>query len=109
MKKLSIALAIVAAFAARALADNFDHYELIRGNVKRENGYTTLVLGLKNNSASTVTQVYVECGFYRGNELIDDGNESFTYVKPNQIGYGEVSGKGEDITRIDCRIGNVNQ
>jgi hypothetical protein len=108
VRKLLAALAITTvALATPSLADEFSQYELIRGKIKHEYGHTIIVLALKNNSVRTVTQVFVNCGFYRGDELVDSGHTSFTSVRPNQTGYDEALGDGEDITRVDCRIESV--
>lgn len=88
-----------------AMANDLD---LIRGKVTHANGYTTIVLGLKNNTPTTISYASVNCGFYRGDELVADSTTNFSNLRPNQIGYGDANGKGEDITRIDCRIDIVN-
>jgi hypothetical protein len=64
------------------------------------------VLSLKNNTDQTIT-VSVECGFYKGDKLIDTDGTNFINVKPNQIGYGHVSATKGDADRTDCRIYNV--
>ncbi len=101
----AIVTTLVLATPRSAMANDLD---LIRGKITHADGYTTIVLGLKNNTQTTIASASVNCGFYRGDELVDDGDAAFVNLQPNQIGYGHTSGKGEDITRIDCRIDIVN-
>jgi opacity protein-like surface antigen len=104
MKKLLLATAMVAALVAPAAAADVD---LIRGKVRHENGFTRITLGIKNNTPAMITSASVERGFYRGDELVDSGSETVFNPKPDQIGYGDALGEGEDITHIDCRIYDV--
>jgi hypothetical protein len=100
MRKLLLATALVVALIAPATANDFD---IIRGEITRDYG-TTIILGLKNNTQTTIPTAMIDCGFYRGDELVGADHGVFKNLELNQIGYSSAHASDKDVTRIDCRV-----
>jgi hypothetical protein len=96
-----IAAAVISLAATQAKADGLD---LIRGRVTHANGYTTIVLGLKNNTDHVIKMALIECGFFQNSELAGSANVIFANVQPGQTAYDTTGASEEKVTRIDCRI-----
>jgi hypothetical protein len=98
---IAVAAAVISLAATQAKADGL---ELIKGRVTHENGYTRIVLGLKNNTDHVIKVASVECGFFQNSELASNGNAFFIDVQPGQTAYSDVLVSEEKVTRIDCRL-----
>ena len=71
-----------------AMANDVD---LGRGRISREYGCPKQALSLKNNTARPLNEVWAECGFFRGDELVGKGIASFRNVLPGQTAYDEAT------------------
>jgi hypothetical protein len=105
MRRLLLALSIAAGAIFPAVAS--DKFVLNKGDLRHNtSGWPEQVLSLKNNSDQTVS-VSVECGFYKGENLIDTDGADFINVRPGQLGYSHINTGEGDADRTDCRISNV--
>jgi hypothetical protein len=105
MKRLLLVLTLAAGASFPAVAS--DKFVPTKGDLRHDSfGWPEQVLSLRNNTDKTVV-VSVECGFYKGEKLIDTDGAHFINVKPRKLGYGRVSTSKGDADRTDCRIYNV--
>jgi hypothetical protein len=104
VRKYLIAAAVVAASTAPAIADNFD---LTKGELAHNAfGWSKQLIAVKNNTNATFN-VTVECGFFRGNALIDTGSASLSNVQAGQTAYEEVTATDPDANRVECRVSGI--
>ena len=89
-----------------AIANDVD---LSKGDISREYGRTKQALSLRNNTARPLNEVWAECDFFRGDELVGKGIASFRNVLPGQTSYDQATSAGGDITRTDCHIENPDE
>jgi hypothetical protein len=89
-----------------AMANDVD---LSKGRMSHEYGPAKQALSLKNNTARPLNEVWAECGFFRGDELVGKGIASFRNVLPGQTAYDEATSAGRDVTRTDCHIENPDE
>jgi hypothetical protein len=91
---------------APAMADDID---LSKGHMSHEYGRTRQALSLKNNTARPLNEVWAECSFFQGDELVGKGIASFRNVLPGQTAYDEATSASRDVTRTDCHIENPDE
>jgi hypothetical protein len=84
-----------------AMANDVD---LSKGRVSHEYGRTKQALSLKNNTARPLNEVWAECGFFRGDELVRKGIASFRNVLPGQTAHDEATSASRDVTRTDATL-----
>jgi hypothetical protein len=89
-----------------AMADDVD---LSKGRMSYEYGRTKQALSFKNNTARPLNEVWAECDFFRGDELVGKGIASFRNVLPGQTAYDEATSASRDVTRTDCHIENPGE
>ena len=78
--------------------------DLSKGRMSHEYGRAKQALSLKNNTRRPLNEVWAECGFFRGDELVGKGIASFRNVLPGQTAYDEATTTSGDVTRTDCHI-----
>jgi hypothetical protein len=94
---LLVALLLVAITSSTWASD----VDLIKGRVKRENGYITQAFAVKNGTSTTLQAVFVECGFWDGEEATGAGAATLANIAPGQTVANQVVGEGD---RTDCRV-----
>jgi hypothetical protein len=105
MTKYLVAIFSIVTITAAIAAD----VDLSKGRIIHEYGRTKQALSLKNNTARPLNEVWVECGFFRNEELVGRGIASFRNVLPGQMAYDEATSASDDVTRTDCRIENPDE
>jgi hypothetical protein len=77
--------------------------ELIPGRATHEGTYTKHVYTLKNQTNRRLEAVYVECGIFAGDELVDKATLSFLDIPPHGEAYDGVTTE-DGVTELKCRI-----
>jgi hypothetical protein len=85
MKILMVIIVILPALAAPSLAS--DNVELIKGLLKHDFAGTTQMLSVKNNTASTIKRVHVNCGFFHDDMLVGTHGAAFENIPPGLMAY----------------------
>lgn len=109
----SVGAGLLLAGTPAALADNID---LIKGKVLHENSGADLsgrhvlstrqLLAVKNNTPARIT-VFIECAFFKKDELLDTGGPTIGNLEPGQMGYGEAMTAEGHADRVDCRLSSA--
>jgi hypothetical protein len=90
--------ALLVAITSPAWARDVD---LIKGELKREDGYTAQAFAVKNNTSTTLRTVFVECGFWDGAKATGAGAATLANIHPGQTVADQVVGDGD---RAECRL-----
>jgi hypothetical protein len=107
MKKLRMLTVLtLPALASPTLAA--DKVELIKGLLKRDSASTTQMLSVKNNTASTIRHVHVNCGFFHDDLLVGTHGASFENIPPGLMAYDYTVTDATNVTNVDCRIVSVD-
>jgi hypothetical protein len=108
MEKLIIMMIVAILPALTALAVAADKVELIKGLLKRDYAGTTQMLSVKNNTASTIRHVHVNCGFFHDDLLVGTHGASFDNIPPGLMAYDYTVTDATNVTNVDCRIDSVD-
>jgi hypothetical protein len=86
-----------------ALADDLN-LSLSKEKLRHVNGGVSQLLTLKNNTGVALAMVGIECGFLRGDTLVDTGGDALHNVAAGQTVYADIVSTATDANRTDCRI-----
>jgi hypothetical protein len=71
-------------------------------------------VGVKNNGTEVYRTVHLECGLYRGSDLVGIGDTNIEWVYPGQTAYGTVQKfaywfdeAAVKVDKADCRAASV--
>jgi hypothetical protein len=102
-------VAIAVACASLVYAD--ERLEVIAAKPARDiNGVVNVAVGVKNNGTKTFKSVWIECGLYRGSDLVSAGSVAIGWLHPGERGYARVMVFQEVASKADkseCRASGV--
>jgi hypothetical protein len=87
--------------AGSAFADDL---ELGLGRLKYDSYGSTQVVSVLNRGKEAISLIFVECGFYVGEELVGASPGMIQNLAPGAQGYEEISIADFKATRSACRI-----
>jgi hypothetical protein len=108
--KIIFAAAVIGLSFIASPAHAYD-LETIAGNPTHDTlGETVVTVGVKNKEATAFKMIRVECGIYRGSDLVGAGHAIVEWVYPGQTAYGIVETFDEtaaEADKADCRVSGV--
>ena len=105
MKKLLLVATVGAAALTNAYAGEDITMKLGRFSLSGTRAEQPITI--INNTTETIQHVFINCGFFRGGELVDTGTGMATNIQPKAEAYTYASSyKAPD--NVKCRINSVD-
>ena len=81
-----------------------DTLEIQKGRLSDDGSYGKQVVAVTNRSASVMSYVKVQCGFFRGSQLIAATFAIVENIQPGQTAYEERAGMLEDDRTVAVEV-----
>jgi hypothetical protein len=102
MKKVSI---IAVTIASSVAANAQQGLTLTVGRLVHNGSYARQSIAVKNNRQNMVDTVWIECGFFKNNQLISTGSTYLENIAPGMTGYNDVTTRTELAPdSAECRL-----
>jgi hypothetical protein len=106
MRRKLLAFTIVACWEHAAQAAEVD---IAYGQLRIEPPYSTQVIAAKNNSASLIKRLRIECGFFKNGQLMAAHDNFTDNIAAGQTAYVEIVVMVSPIDSANCRVSRIDR